>query len=181
MFRTIFGDDERYRETYFSKYGDEIYFPGDGAKLDEDGYFWLLGRVDDVMNVAGHRLSTYEVESALVDHPSVAEAAVVGRKHPQEGETIVAFVTPKAANKGDDALMKELREHVAQVIGKIARPQSIIFTDDLPKTRSGKIMRRLLRDVAEGRELGDVTTLQNAPILEEINAKAKAQAASEEE
>ncbi|MBW3595246.1 MAG: acetate--CoA ligase, partial [Actinobacteria bacterium] len=170
MFRTIYGDDERYRETYFSKFGDEIYFPGDGAKLDEDGYFWLLGRVDDVMNVSGHRLSTYEVESALVDHHGVAEAAVVGRRHPQQGETIVAFVTPKATTTGDEALMRDLRDHVAQVIGKIARPQAIVFTDDLPKTRSGKIMRRLLRDVAEGRDLGDVTTLQNAPILDEIKA-----------
>jgi acetyl-CoA synthetase len=173
MFRTIFGDDQRYRDTYFAKYGDDVYFPGDGAKVDDDGYLWLLGRVDDVMNVAGHRLSTYEVESALVDHPSVAEAAVVGRKDPREGESIVAFVTPKADSVGDDALMHELRAHVAQVIGKIARPQSIIFTDDLPKTRSGKIMRRLLRDVAERRELGDVTSLQNAPILEEIDAKAR--------
>ncbi|HEY7874291.1 MAG TPA: acetate--CoA ligase, partial [Actinomycetota bacterium] len=175
MMRTIFGDDERYRETYFSKYGDDTYFPGDGCKLDDDGYFWLLGRVDDVMNVAGHRISTYEVESALVDHSGVAEAAVVGRKHPREGETIVAFVTPRAGHEGDEAMMKELREHVAKVIGKIARPQSIVFTDDLPKTRSGKIMRRLLRDVAEGRELGDVTTLQNAPILDEIRAKAESQ------
>jgi acetyl-CoA synthetase len=172
MFRTIYNDDERYRETYFSKYGDEIYFPGDGAKLDEDGYLWLLGRVDDVMNVAGHRISTYEVESALVDHPSVAEAAVVGRRDPKQGENIVAFVTPKGSAHGDDALMKELREHVAKVIGKLARPKSIVFTDDLPKTRSGKIMRRLLRDVAEHRELGDVTTLQNAPILDEIRKKA---------
>jgi acetyl-CoA synthetase len=172
MFRTIFGDDERYRETYFSKYGDDVYFPGDGCKLDDDGYFWLLGRVDDVMNVAGHRLSTYEVESALVDHHAVAEAAVVGRKDPREGESIVAFVTPRAGHEGDEALLGELREHVAKVIGKIARPQSIVFTDDLPKTRSGKIMRRLLRDVAEGRELGDVTTLQNAPILDEIRDKA---------
>ncbi len=172
MLRTIYGDDDRYRETYFSKFGDSIYFAGDGAKLDEDGYLWLLGRVDDVMNVAGHRISTYEVESALVDHQSVAEAAVVGRKHPTEGETIVAFVTPKGGVVGDEAFMKELREHVSEVIGKIARPRSIIFTDDLPKTRSGKIMRRLLRDVAEGRELGDVTTLQNAPILDEIAAKA---------
>ena len=172
MFRTIYNDDARYVETYFSKYGNETYFPGDGAKLDDDGYFWLLGRVDDVMNVSGHRISTYEVESALVDHQAVAEAAVVGRKDPKEGESIVAYVTPKASHEGDEALMKELREHVAQVIGKIARPQSIVFTDDLPKTRSGKIMRRLLRDVAEGRELGDVTTLQNAPILDEIRAKA---------
>jgi acetyl-CoA synthetase len=173
MFRTIFGDDERYRETYFSKFGDEVYFPGDGAKLDDDGYFWLLGRVDDVMTVGGHRISTYEVESALVDHQAVAESAVVGRKDPREGEAIVAFVTPKASVEGDEALMKELRGHVAKVIGKIARPKSIVFTDDLPKTRSGKIMRRLLRDVAEGRELGDVTTLQNAPILDEIRTKAE--------
>jgi acetyl-CoA synthetase len=172
MFRTILGDDARYRETYFAKFGDKIYFPGDGCKLDEDGYFWLLGRVDDVMNVAGHRISTYEVESALVDHHGVAEAAVVGRRHPQEGESIVAYVTPKAGVEGDDALLSELRDHVSKVIGKIARPQSIVFTDDLPKTRSGKIMRRLLRDVAEGRELGDVTTLQNAPVLDEIRAKA---------
>ena len=180
MFRTILGDEQRYRDTYFSKYGDEIYFPGDGAKLDEDGYYWLLGRVDDVMNVAGHRLSTYEVESALVDHPSVAEAAVVGRRDPREGEVIVAFVTPKSGFVGDEALLQELREHVAKVIGKIARPHSIVFTDDLPKTRSGKIMRRLLRDVAEGRELGDVTTLQNAPILDEIKDKADSMRSEEE-
>jgi acetyl-CoA synthetase len=180
MLRTIFGDDERYRETYFSRYGDEVYFPGDGCKLDEDGYFWLLGRVDDVMNIAGHRLSTYEVESALVDHKSVAEAAVVGRQDPREGETIAAFVTPKSGIEGNDDLAKELRDHVSGVIGKIARPHSIIFTDDLPKTRSGKIMRRLLRDVAEERELGDVTTLLNAPILEEIKEKA-AQGANKDE
>ncbi|MFN2490017.1 MAG: acetate--CoA ligase [Actinomycetota bacterium] len=179
MFRTILGDDERYVETYFKKYGDEVYFPGDGAKLDDDGYFWLLGRVDDVMNVAGHRISTYEVESALVDHKAVAEAAVVGRTDPKEGQTIVAFVTPKVGREGDDSLMNELRAHVAKIIGKIARPHSIVFTDDLPKTRSGKIMRRLLRDVAEGRELGDVTTLQNAPILDEIRAKADSGAGEE--
>jgi acetyl-CoA synthetase len=174
MFRTILGDDDRYRETYFSKFGDQIYFPGDGCKLDEDGYFWLLGRVDDVMNVSGHRISTYEVESALVDHPGVAEAAVVGRRDLREGETIAAFVTPKAGVEGNDALLSDLRDHVAKLIGKIARPHSIVFTDDLPKTRSGKIMRRLLRDVAEGRELGDVTTLQNAPVLDEIRIKADA-------
>ena len=174
MFRTILGDDARYRETYFSRYGDETYFPGDGCKLDDDGYFWLLGRVDDVMNVSGHRISTYEVESALVDHPGVAEAAVVGRRDPREGESIAAFVTPKTGVEGNDALLSELRDHVAKLIGKIARPHSIVFTDDLPKTRSGKIMRRLLRDVAEGRELGDVTTLQNAPVLDEIRTKAEA-------
>ncbi len=180
MLRTIFGDDERYRETYFGRFGDEVYFPGDGCKLDEDGYFWLLGRVDDVMNIAGHRLSTYEVESALVDHKSVAEAAVVGRKDPKEGESIVAYVTPKGGVEGDDGLAKELREHVGSVIGKIARPQSIVFTDDLPKTRSGKIMRRLLRDVAEERELGDVTTLLNAPILDEIRTKAALSSSDDE-
>ncbi|MDQ3940615.1 MAG: AMP-binding protein, partial [Actinomycetota bacterium] len=183
MFRTIYQDDERYRETYFAKYGDEVYFPGDGAKLDDDGYFWLLGRVDDVMNVAGHRISTYEVESALVDHNDVAEAAVVGRRQGgrvDSGETIVAYVTPKATRSGDDAFATELRSHVAKVIGKIARPASIVFTDDLPKTRSGKIMRRLLRDVAEGRELGDVTTLQNAPVLDAIKAKAASLAGDED-
>jgi acetyl-CoA synthetase len=174
MFRTIWGDDQRYIDTYFARFGEQTYFPGDGAKLDDDGYFWLLGRVDDVMNVAGHRISTYEVESALVDHPSVAEAAVVGRQDPREGESIAAFVTPKSGVEGNEALLQDLREHVAKVIGKIARPHSIVFTDDLPKTRSGKIMRRLLRDVAEGRPLGDVTTLQNAPILDEIRAKADA-------
>jgi len=176
MMRTIFGDDDRYRETYFEKYGDETYFPGDGARLDDEGYYWLLGRVDDVMNVAGHRLSTYEVESALVAHESVAEAAVVGRTDPKEGQAIVAFVTPRSGHEGNEDLSKELRQHVGKAIGKIARPQSIIFTDDLPKTRSGKIMRRLLRDVADGNELGDVTTLQNAPILDEIKKKADSQA-----
>ncbi|MDP9227281.1 MAG: acetate--CoA ligase [Actinomycetota bacterium] len=180
MFRTIYKDDDRYRETYFSKFGDDLYFTGDGCKLDEEGYYWLLGRVDDVMNVAGHRISTYEVESALVDHPSVAEAAVVGRKDPKEGEAIVAYVTPKGHITGDEALIQELRGHVSKVIGKIARPHSIIFTDDLPKTRSGKIMRRLLRDVAEERDLGDVTTLLNAPILDEIRQKAATQKAQEE-
>ena len=181
MMRTIYGDDDRYRETYFERYGDETYFPGDGAKLDDEGYYWLLGRVDDVMNVAGHRISTYEVESALVAHDSVAEAAVVGRTDPKEGQAIVAFVTPRSGHEGNEDLSKELRQHVAKAIGKIARPQSIIFTDDLPKTRSGKIMRRLLRDVAEGNELGDVTTLQNAPILDEIKKKADSQAADDKD
>ena len=181
MMRTIFGDDDRYRETYFEKYGDDTYFAGDGAKLDEEGYYWLLGRVDDVMNVAGHRISTYEVESALVAHDSVAEAAVVGRTDPKEGQAIVAFVTPRSGHEGNEALSKELRLHVGKAIGKIARPQSIIFTDDLPKTRSGKIMRRLLRDVADGNELGDVTTLQNAPILDEIKKKSDSQAADDKD
>jgi len=167
--RTTWGDPDRYVETYFSKYGPEIYVAGDGAKRDEDGYFWLLGRIDDVMNVAGHRLSTYEIESALVDNPKVAEAAVVSRPDDVVGEAIVAFVTLKSGFEGDDAVASELRDHVAHKIGKIARPHGIIFTTDLPKTRSGKIMRRLLRDVARGRPLGDVTTLANAEIVEQIH------------
>jgi len=167
--RTIWGDPDRYVQTYFSKYGPEIYLAGDGAKRDDEGYYWLLGRIDDVMNVAGHRLSTYEIESALVDNPKVAEAAVVSRPDDLVGEAIVAFVTLKSGYEGDDAVASELREHVAQKIGKIARPHGIIFTADLPKTRSGKIMRRLLRDVARGRALGDVTTLANAEIVEEIH------------
>ncbi len=174
MFRTIYGDPDRYVENYFGKYGNETYLAGDGAKRDEDGYYWLLGRIDDVMNVAGHRLSTYEIESALVDDPKVAEAAVVSRPDPQVGEAIVAFVTLKGGYVGDEAMATELREHVAEMIGKIARPHSLIFTDDLPKTRSGKIMRRLLRDVAQGRELGDVTTLANAEVVDQIREMSTA-------
>jgi acetyl-CoA synthetase len=174
MFRTIYGDPDRYVEGYFSKFGPDVYLAGDGAKRDEDGYFWLLGRIDDVMNVAGHRLSTYEIESALVDHPSVAEAAVVSRPDPDVGEAIVAFVTLKAGQEGDESTLGVLREHVAEKIGKIARPHGIILTEDLPKTRSGKIMRRLLRDVAHGRDLGDVTTLANAEVVEEIRELSKA-------
>jgi acetyl-CoA synthetase len=171
--RTIWGDDDRYVQTYFSKYGPEVYVAGDGAKRDEDGYFWLLGRIDDVMNVAGHRLSTYEIESALVDDPKVAEAAVVSRPDDLVGEAIVAFVTLKSGFVGDEAMAGELREHVAEMIGKIARPHGIIFTNDLPKTRSGKIMRRLLRDVARGQPLGDVTTLANAEIVDQIRGMAE--------
>ena len=167
--RTIWGDPDRYVETYFSKYGPETYVAGDGAKRDDEGYFWLLGRIDDVMNVAGHRLSTYEIESALVDNPKVAEAAVVSRPDDLVREAIVAFVTLKSGYEGDDAVAGELRDHVSKKIGKIARPHGIIFTADLPKTRSGKIMRRLLRDVARGRPLGDVTTLANAEIVEQIH------------
>jgi acetyl-CoA synthetase len=166
--RTIWGDPDRYVETYFSKYGPEVYVAGDGAKRDEDGSFWLLGRIDDVMNVAGHRLSTFEIESALVDNAKVAEAAVVSKPDELVGEAIVAFVTLKSEYVGDEAMAEELRNHVAEKIGKIARPHGIIFTTDLPKTRSGKIMRRLLRDVAHGRALGDVTTLANAEIVEQI-------------
>jgi acetyl-CoA synthetase len=172
QFRTIYNDPDRYVEQYFSRFGPDVYVTGDGAKRDEDGYFWLLGRIDDVMNVAGHRLSTYEIESALVDHAAVAEAAVVSRPDPDVGETIVAFVTLKGDRHGDEALIAELREHVAGKIGKIARPHGIILTEDLPKTRSGKIMRRLLRDVAHGQALGDVTTLANAEVVEEIRGLA---------
>jgi acetyl-CoA synthetase len=180
MLRTIWGDDERYKETYWSRFPGK-YFPGDGCKRDDEGYFWFLGRVDDVMNVAGHRISTYEVESALVDHPSVAESAVVGRVGEDKAENIVAYVTLKSSVTGDESLLSELREHVGKKIGKIARPAMIIFTDDLPKTRSGKIMRRLLRDVAEGRPLGDVTTLANENVVEEIRDKAAARAGAEED
>ena len=163
MLRTIWGDDERYVQTYFSKWGPETYFPGDGAKRDADGNFWLLGRVDDVMNVAGHRIGTMEVESALVDHHAVAEAAVVGVSDELKGTAIAAFVILKdkaraAGVRDDQRLQDELRTHVAKKVGAIARPDRLFFTPDLPKTRSGKIMRRLLRDIAEGRVLGDTTT-----------------------
>jgi acetyl-CoA synthetase len=178
--RTIWGDPDRYVDTYFAKYGPETYVAGDGAKRDEEGYFWLLGRIDDVMNVAGHRLSTYEIESALVDNPKVAESAVVSRPDDLVGEAIVAFVTLKSGFEGTEDIASELREHVAQKIGKIARPHGIIFTSDLPKTRSGKIMRRLLRDVARGRELGDVTTLANAEIVEQIHTMVESGAGTEE-
>ena len=178
--RTIWGDPDRYVETYFSRYGPNVYVAGDGAKRDEDGYFWLLGRIDDVMNVAGHRLSTYEIESALVDNPKVAEAGVVSRPDDVVGEAIVAFVTLKSAYVGDDSVAAELRDHVANKIGKIARPHGIIFTNDLPKTRSGKIMRRLLRDVARGRPLGDVTTLANAEIVEQIHDMVESGAGGDE-
>ncbi|HET7235874.1 MAG TPA: acetate--CoA ligase [Actinomycetota bacterium] len=179
--RTIWGDPDRYVQTYFSKYGPEVYVAGDGARRDEEGYYWLLGRIDDVMNVAGHRLSTYEIESALVDNPKVAEAAVVSRPDDLVGEAIVAFVTLKSGYEGDDAVASELRGHVADKIGKIARPHFIVFTTDLPKTRSGKIMRRLLRDVAQGRQLGDVTTLANAEIVEQIHTMVESGSSSNDE
>ncbi len=171
MARTIWGDDQRYIDVYWSRFPGK-YFPGDGAKRDADGYFWLLGRVDDVMLVSGHNISTMEVESALVSHPAVAEAAVVGRKDELTGQAIAAFVTLRGDQIGDEHLIKILREHVAASIGPIAKPKSIVFTNDLPKTRSGKIMRRLLRDISEKRQLGDVTTLANADIVDEIASKA---------
>jgi acetyl-CoA synthetase len=169
MMRTIFGDDERYVRQYWSRYPGR-YLTGDGARRDEDGYFWLLGRVDDVMNVSGHRLSTYEIESALVDHPRVAEAAVIGRHDDLKGQAVTAFVTLKEAAEGvsGEELKGELRAHVAQKIGPIARPDEIHFTAELPKTRSGKIMRRLLRDIAEGRALGDTTTLADPTVIQHL-------------
>jgi acetyl-CoA synthetase len=167
MLRGIYGDPERYKETYWSRFPG-MYFAGDGAKRDTDGYLWLLGRVDDVMNISGHRISTIEVESALVDHRAVAEAAVVGKNDPISGQAIFAFVILRGDGEGDEALGQELRNHVAKVIGPIAKPKFLLFTPDLPKTRSGKIMRRLLRDIAEGRSLGDTTTLADATVVETI-------------
>jgi acetyl-CoA synthetase len=167
MARTIYGDDQRYVDTYWTRFPGR-YFPGDGCKRDEDGYYWLLGRVDDIMLVSGHNISTTEVESALVSHPAVAEAAVVGRKDELTGQAIAAFVTLRGSATGDESLLAELRDHVATTLGPIAKPKSIVFTDDLPKTRSGKIMRRLLQDISENRQLGDVTTLANADIVQEI-------------
>ncbi len=171
MLRGIYGDPERYKQTYWSRF-EGRYFAGDGAKIDDEGYFWLLGRVDDVMNVSGHRISTTEVESALVAHPTVAEAAVVGAKDDVTGQAIIAFVTLRGGEEASPAHGEELRRHVAQHIGAIARPKTVIFTPDLPKTRSGKIMRRLLRDVAEGRDLGDTTTLADATVVDEIRTRA---------
>jgi acetyl-CoA synthetase len=167
MLRTIYGDDARYQETYWNRFPGR-YFAGDGAKVDEDGYWWILGRVDDVLNVAGHRIGTMEVESALVDHQAVAEAAVVGKAHDLKGQAIAAFVSLKEGNHPSPALRDELREHVAKKIGAIAKPDDILFSADLPKTRSGKIMRRLLRDIAEGRTLGDTTTLADPLVVAKL-------------
>jgi acetyl-CoA synthetase len=173
MLRGIYGDPDRYVRQYWGKWGPDVYVTGDGAKRDADGYFWLLGRVDDVINVAGHRIGTMEVESALVDHPSVAEAAVVGRAHEIKGQAIAAFVTLKeGAHAGHQSkdLIEDLKEHVAKKIGAIARPDDILFAADLPKTRSGKIMRRLLRDIAEGKTLGDTTTLADPNVVAKLKA-----------
>ena len=178
MLRGIYGDDERYRETYWSKYED-VYFAGDGARIDGDEDFWLLGRVDDVMNVSGHRISTIEVESALVDHPKVAEAAVAARNDATTGQAIVAYVTLKGDEQGSVEMLEELRNHVAKVIGPIAKPANVVFTPELPKTRSGKIMRRLLRDVAENRPLGDTTTLADPAVVDEIKERAVSEPAEE--
>jgi len=178
MLRGIWGDDERYQETYWTKYGDK-YFAGDGARIDEDGYFWFMGRVDDVMNVSGHRISTTEVESALVDHPSVAEAAVTAKSDEQTGQAIAAFVTVRGGVQESTELAGELRDHVGKLIGSIAKPKWITFTPELPKTRSGKIMRRLLRDISENRQLGDTTTLADANVVNELQTRAAAEADKE--
>jgi acetyl-CoA synthetase len=178
MLRGIWRDPERYHKTYWSTF-EGRYFAGDGAKRDEEGYFWLLGRVDDIMLVAGHNISTTEVESALVDHPAVAEAAVVGRTDATSGQAIAAFVILRGGTAPNDALAEELRDHVAKLIGPIAKPKSVLFTDELPKTRSGKIMRRLLRNVAEDEVLGDTTTLADPGIVDSIKARYLAGAPEE--
>jgi acetyl-CoA synthetase len=174
MLRTLYREEERFVETYFKRFGKETYLVGDAAREDEDGYLWVLGRIDDVVNVSGHRLSTAEVESAIVSHPKVAEAAVIGQSDEDTGQAICAFVTLEGDLEGDNELVVELSEHVAARIGKLARPKRVIWSGDLPKTRSGKIMRRLLRDIAEGRELGDVTTLRDPDVMEELEAKIAA-------
>jgi len=179
MLRGIWGDPERYQETYWSRFGDK-YFAGDGAKRDDDGYYWLLGRVDDVMLISGHNISTAEVEHALVGHPAVAEAAVVGRKDATTGQAIAAFVILRSGNDPSDELVESLREHVADTIGPIAKPKTVLFTEDLPKTRSGKIMRRLLRDVSEDHALGDTTTLADPSVVESIKARYLAAATDED-
>jgi acetyl-CoA synthetase len=172
MLRTLYKDPERFKDTYFSKWDETTYFVGDAARKDKDGYFWVVGRVDDVVNVSGHRLSTAEVESAIVSHPKVAEAAVIGQQDEDTGQSIAAFVILEGDDdEGDEQLEQEIREHVAQRIGKLARPKRIIWTADVPKTRSGKIMRRLLRDIAEGRELGDVTTLREPGVMKDLEGK----------
>ena len=174
MLRTIWGDDERYRSVYWSRWPN-TYFPGDGAKRGDDGYYWILGRVDDVLNVAGHRIGTMEVESALVDHPAVAEAAVVGKAHELKGQALAAFVTLKEGRQATDALREELKQHVAKKIGALAKPDDILFSADLPKTRSGKIMRRLLKDIAEGRTLGDTTTLADPAVVARLKDQYESQ------
>jgi acetyl-CoA synthetase len=175
MLRTLFGDDERYVETYWSRFGPETYVVGDAAIRDDDGYLWIVGRIDDVINVSGHRLSTAEVESAIVAHEKVAEAAVVAQSDDLTGQAIVAFVTLQGELEGTDEIEHQIREHVATHIGKLARPKRILWADDLPKTRSGKIMRRLLRDIAEGRALGDVTTLRDPAVMADLEAKVAAE------
>jgi acetyl-CoA synthetase len=173
MARTLYREPDRFIETYWDRYGRDTYLVGDAARRDEDGYFWIVGRIDDVINVSGHRLSTMEVESSIVSHPKVAEAAVIGVPDEDTGQAIIAFVTPEGSADGGDDLPAELREHVADKIGKLARPKAIHLTDDLPKTRSGKIMRRLLRDIAQGNELGDVTTLRDPTVVDDLKQQVE--------
>jgi acetyl-CoA synthetase len=168
MLRTLYKEEERFVETYFKRFGPETYLVGDAARLDGDDYFWVIGRIDDVVNVSGHRLSTAEVESAIVAHADVAEAAVIGQHDEDTGQAIVAFVTLQGDLDGDASTEEGIRATVAERIGKFARPKRMIWADDLPKTRSGKIMRRLLRDIAEGRELGDVTTLRDPAVTAQL-------------
>jgi acetyl-CoA synthetase len=180
MLRTLYKEDDRFIETYWSKFGTETYTVGDAGRRDEDGYFWIIGRIDDVLNVSGHRMSTAEIESAIVSYVRVAEAAVIGQADEDTGQSVTAFVTLQGGGDGSDELIVEIREHVAKRIGKLARPKRIIWADDLPKTRSGKIMRRLLRDIAEGRELGDVTTLRDPDVMAQLGDKIKERQADEE-
>src|SRR5688572_31401713 len=179
MTRTLYKERDRFIETYWKRYGRDTYLVGDAARRDEDGYFWIVGRIDDVINVSGHRLSTMEVESALVSHPNVAEAAVIGQADEDTGQAICAFTTLEGGNEPSDELVAELREHVAKKIGKLARPKRIIWADDLPKTRSGKIMRRLLRDIASGEALGDVTTLRDPTVMDALEKKVAAEQSRE--
>jgi acetyl-CoA synthetase len=180
MLRTLYQEDDRYVETYFSRFGKETYLVGDAARKDKDGYLWIIGRIDDVVNVSGHRLSTAEVESSIVSHQKVAEAAVIGQADEDSGQAITAFVTLQGDLEGSDELIEEIRGHVGERIGKFARPKRIIWADDLPKTRSGKIMRRLLRDIAEGRALGDVTTLRDPDVMSQLEGKIKEEEKHEE-
>jgi acetyl-CoA synthetase len=180
MLRTLYKEDERFIETYFKRFGKETYLVGDAARRDKDGYLWIIGRIDDVVNVSGHRLSTAEVESAIVAHPDVAEAAVIGQSDEDTGQAITAFVTLQGDRDGDEAMVEGIRDTVAKRIGKLARPKRIIWTGDLPKTRSGKIMRRLLRDIAEGRELGDVTTLRDPGVMGQLEERVKARRSEED-
>ena len=181
MLRTLYKEDDRFVETYFSRFGQETYLVGDAARKDKDGYFWIIGRIDDVVNVSGHRMSTAEVESAIVSHRLVAEAAVIGQADEDAGQSICAFVTLEGDDaQGSDELIAEIREHVAERIGKLARPKRIVWADDLPKTRSGKIMRRLLRDIAEGRALGDVTTLRDPDVMKQLEGKIQEEQKAEE-
>jgi acetyl-CoA synthetase len=181
MLRTLYKEDDRFIDTYFSRFGKEIYLVGDAARKDKDGYIWIIGRIDDVVNVSGHRLSTAEVESAIVSHHKVAEAAVIGQSDEDSGQAICAFVTLQGDLDGTDELVEEIRGHVAERIGKLARPKRVIWSDDLPKTRSGKIMRRLLRDIAEGRAMGDVTTLRDPDVMAQLEGKINEEQKAAEE